>query len=272
MELFSRLGLQEHPNKCEITVRHQLEILGIVVNTSRALFPLGAAKRAKFRTQARRLLCHTAQHRRFARVTDLCRFAGLINSVSTAVVDACVRLPEILYSLTASVTCQARLSDAGIQDLQWWARLSIKRYLGRRVWPALDALVFTDASVGGWRATWNGMVLASSFSDAFHEGRHINELELLAALYGLNHSVQHASKRQVEMITDGEVTEHIVRKLTSRFPLTFGTARAPGTVRGAQRHSLSAPYPLSRKHLRGSPLPVLRLTRLVSATCLHAPL
>lgn len=53
MELIPGLGLQLHPHTCDFTGRRQLEILGIVVDTSRALFLLSEAKLSNIETQAR---------------------------------------------------------------------------------------------------------------------------------------------------------------------------------------------------------------------------
>lgn len=78
--------------------------------------------------------------------------------------------------------------------------------------------MYTDASMSGWGAAWNGQVPAAGFFDAAHEGAQINELELLAALYALKHFVRHARRRSVEIVTDSMVTMHVVRNLTSRSP------------------------------------------------------
>lgn len=63
-ELFGRLGLQLHHDKCNFAGRRQLEILGIVVDTERALFLLRPRKLAKVERQARRLLQYATSHKR----------------------------------------------------------------------------------------------------------------------------------------------------------------------------------------------------------------
>jgi hypothetical protein len=47
---------------------------------------------------------------------------------------------------------QPRISHAGIRDLQWWDSLSTNPHVGREVWPAPTAALFTDASMRGWGA------------------------------------------------------------------------------------------------------------------------
>lgn len=233
--LFRKLGLTLYPQKCDFREQTRLEILGIVVDTELAMFALSPEKLFKIETQARRLLSYARDHRRFARVRDIRRFSGLGNSVSQAVVDARLRLRELFNSMCATQPVKniektnsldslkdmkgsVRISHAAIRDLRWWAGLSKNKHVGRAVWPQVDAQLFTDASMSGWGAAWNGIVPASGFFTEQHEGSHINELELLAALYGLKNFVRYAKRRAVEIITDSMVTEHIVRNLTSRSP------------------------------------------------------
>lgn len=116
------------------------------------------------------------------------------------------------------VTGSRRLSHAAVRDLQWWARLSQNEHVGRVLWSDPDAIVFIDASMSGWGAAWNGLVPVSGFFGSSHEGAHINELELLAAIYALKHFVKFARTKSVEIVTDSRVTEFIVRNMTSRSP------------------------------------------------------
>ena len=85
------------------------------------------------------------------------------------------------HDLKFAKSCR-RLSHAAMRDLQWWARLSNNPHVGRVLWKQVGAVVFTDASMSGWGAAWNGKLPASGFFDAQHEGARINKLELLAAI------------------------------------------------------------------------------------------
>ena len=238
-DLFRKLGLLLHPRKCDFSGSKRVEILGIVVDTEKALFLLSAAKLSKIEVQARRLLRYAAQHRRQVRVTHIRGFAGLGNSVTPAVVDARLRLRELFDSCKLRhVTEQGvlhgrgstRLSHAAMRDLQWWARLSENCHIGRALWPTVDAVVFTAASMSGWGAAWNGQVPASGFFDAQHEGAHIKELELLAAHYALRSFVRHARRRSVELVIDSKVTEFIVRNMTPRSPRLLARLRELRTL------------------------------------------
>ena len=128
LELFRKLGLLLHLCKCNLSGSKRVEILGIVVDTEKALFLLSAAKLSKIEIQARRLLRYAAQHRRQVRVTDIRRFAGIGNSVTPAVVDAHWRLRELFDSCKPCHVTEkgllhgwgsTRLSQAAMRDLQW---------------------------------------------------------------------------------------------------------------------------------------------------------
>ena len=102
--LLERLGLLLHPRKCDFSGSTRLEILGIVLDTRKAMLLLSAAKLSKIELQARRLLRNASQHRRYVCVTDIRRFAGVGNSVSPAVVDAQLRRRE-LFDFTQVEPC-----------------------------------------------------------------------------------------------------------------------------------------------------------------------
>jgi ribonuclease HI len=286
--LFRRLGLWLHPTKCDFSGRRELEILGILVDTRRAMFLLSPTKLRKLETAARRLLAYASSHRRHVPARALRSFAGLGNSTNLAVVDARLRLRELFDALSQassvpmerstpakepskeltgerpgartksqsaigrerdgqprrepenfraaplggrshhflapgaahSAACpkQPRLSHAAMRDLQWWARLSDNPHVGREVWPAPTASIFTDASMRGWGAVWNGQVPACGFFDAAQEGSSINELELLAAIHGVREFAGFARGQQLLLVSDSQVTVHIVRNWTSRSP------------------------------------------------------
>jgi ribonuclease HI len=105
-----------------------------------------------------------------------------------------------------------------MRDLQWWARLGSNPHVGREVWPSPTVSLFTDASMRGWGAVWNGTVPACGFFDAAQEGSSINELELLAAIHGVREFANFARGKQLKLVSDSRVTVHIVRNWTSRSP------------------------------------------------------
>jgi ribonuclease HI len=139
---------------------------------------------------------------------------------------------------------QPRLSYTGMRDLKWWATLASNPHVGREVWPAPTATMFTDASMRGWGAVWNGKVPVSGLFTAANEGSSINELELLAAIHGLRSFPRFARARELTLVSDSLVTMHIVRNWTSRAPHLLSHLR---TLR-AVRESLGVT--LSTRHLQ----------------------
>jgi hypothetical protein len=105
-----------------------------------------------------------------------------------------------------------------MRGLKWWAGLGANPYVGRDVWPAPTASLFTDASISGWSAVWNGKMPACGFFSTASEGSSINELELLAAIHGVREFARFARGRQLQLVSDSRVTVHNVRNWTSRSP------------------------------------------------------
>jgi hypothetical protein len=67
-----------------------------------------------------------------------------------------------------------RLGHACMRDLRWSATLARNPHVGREVRPGPTATMFTDASMRGWGAVWNGKVPESGLFDAANEGSSIN--------------------------------------------------------------------------------------------------
>lgn len=142
-----------------------------------------------------------------------------------------------------SLRADVKLTHAGMRDLQWWARIGSNPHVGRAIWPQPTACVFTDASMSGWGAAWDGRVPASGFFGEEHEGAHINELELSAALLALETFLPFARKRHVQLVTDSLVTMHIVRNYTSRSPRLLAKLRRLRAL--CEAHGIT----LSTRHL-----------------------
>ena len=255
--LFEKLGLTLKPEKCVFEGRTRLEILGILVDTVSAQFLLPPKKVVKLQNSARFLLSYAARHRRHLRRRDVQRFAGLANATSPAVVDCRLRLRELFDAMAPPSAMSSpsslapaapllrmpnvaparrrergrapraaiKISHAAVRDLQWWARIGTNPHVGRAIWPQPTACVFTDASMSGWGAAWDGSVPASGFFGEDQEGAHINELELSAALLALENFLPFARERHVQLVTDSLVTVHVVRNFTSRSPRLLAKLR-----------------------------------------------
>lgn len=80
---------------------------------------------------------------------------------------------------------------------------------------ARNRSVLNRCKHGGLGAVCNGAVPASVFFNAFQEGSSINEFELLASIHGLRVFLPFARKQQLVLIIYSQVTQNIVRNLTS---------------------------------------------------------
>ena len=83
-----------------------------------------------------------------------------------------------------SLNKNIKLSNQACSDLSWW-KVNLSIINGKAFWltePDIDK--FSDASLSGWGASCDQVTLRGPWSPVEKE-RHINELELIAALYAL---------------------------------------------------------------------------------------
>ena len=75
-------------------------------------------------------------------------------------------------------------SDSAREDLTWW-RDNLAAGNGKKFWfSEPDVEIFSDASLSGWGASCNQVTSRGPWSQ-LESAKHINELDLLAALYAL---------------------------------------------------------------------------------------
>jgi hypothetical protein len=93
------------------------------------------------------------------------------------------------------------LSPEAKSDLEWWvANLSLQ--IGKRFFPKLpDLEIYTDASLTGWGAVCNGVTTNGSWTLS-DSRRHINELELIGALFAIQAFVGRSSGIAVRLVLD----------------------------------------------------------------------
>lgn len=78
-----------------------------------------------------------------------------------------------------NLVVKTTLSEEARADLNWWVR-HLDQSFGKSFLTADPDLLFSDASMTGWGATDNYCSTGGKWSNQ-DTGRHINEIELLAA-------------------------------------------------------------------------------------------
>jgi len=112
-----------------------------------------------------------------------------------------------------------RLGHQALSDLKWWADLSKHALLGRALWPPEeDAVLYTDASMTGWGAAWNGVVPARGFHSPARRCLHINIHEMAAVRLAILSFVEHLRPEGtvVRLMMDSLVSVHVINNGTSK--------------------------------------------------------
>jgi hypothetical protein len=98
--LFARLGLDLYQTKCDFSSAQSLKILWIIEETCRAQLLLSRRSSERRRWPRGGSCCTQKRHRRHVPAKALRSFARLGNSTGLAVVDARLRLRELLDAIS----------------------------------------------------------------------------------------------------------------------------------------------------------------------------
>lgn len=96
-----------------------------------------------------------------------------------------------------------------------------------------------------WGTVLNGTVPAIGFFEEAEEKAHIKELEVTAALFGLQNFLKFANYKQVQVISGSKVTGHELTNLTSKSTQILGKLRRLRTSWQENSLTISAQHLLS---------------------------
>ena len=185
LDLLEALGLVVNYKKSHLTPTHELVFLGFKVDANRRELILPSEKVQGIVAEARSLI---NKGKSLAR--HLAKLIGKLSAAISAVHPAPLHyrsLQQLKHQALAAQGYDGEISVSreALQDLQWWVdhlhewnRRSLEE-------PQASLIIETDASKTGWGAFCQGTATGGCWSQA--ESRcHINCLELIAALYGVN--------------------------------------------------------------------------------------
>jgi hypothetical protein len=103
------------------------------------------------------------------------------------------------------------LSVGARQDLSWW-KDNLAMVNGKAISASIpDLIIYSDASLSGWGAALNGASASGPWTSE-DKSRHINELELLAALWALKSFTAGASNIAIQLMLDNRTAVAYVYK------------------------------------------------------------
>ena len=190
-----------------------IEYLGLMVNSENLSLSLLSKKVEEIKklcTEA--LRAHSVALRDIARI--LGNFAWAIQAIPFA--QAHLRAIQHLYIEHANrrnedLRSQIVLDEASRQDLEWW-KDNLEMGSGKSIAVGNpDLTIYSDASLTGWGAALNGALARGPWKEEDRH-RHINELELLAALFALQSFTARASNVTIQLMLDNRTAVAYVNK------------------------------------------------------------
>jgi hypothetical protein len=212
-ELLEKCGFVINIEKSIGTPHQVIEFLGLIVDSRNLSLSLRAEKVDEIIRLCRNLFSKgSAPLREIAKVLGL--FAWAIKAVPFAqshyrdlqrlYIEGCVRFENNLNSLV--------LLDSGSKiNLSWWVA-NLTKCNGKPMLAVDPELtIYSDASNSGWGGVLNGVSTRGPWTEA-DRLRHINELELLAALYSLKAFTSQLEGISIRLMMDNSTAVCYVNK------------------------------------------------------------
>ena len=225
IDLLESLGFLVNYQKSVLDPTQELTFLGFILNSARKEVKLPQSKVLQIQTEARRLL---AQEKVSARA--LASFIGKLSSAILAIYPAPLHyrsLQQLKHRAlrVANFDSLMTVSPPAQQDLRWWIE-HIGNWNGRAIHQSAPELeIETDASNTGWGAYCNGILTGGCWS--VEEKRlHINALELIAAMFGVQAFCKDTRVTSVLLKTDNTTVVAYVNKMGgTRSPILVQLAK-----------------------------------------------
>jgi len=183
----------------------RLEFLGLIIDSQRGILEVPQAKVNNLKSLIREVLPKKEETAR-----NLARVAGTLISVARAFSPARLYTRTVYREFKGYQTrswdwdTKVTLSQKTKEELTWILN-NLDKFNGSAIWrPAIVLQLATDASPTGWGFQFKDISGGSQWS-AEEQTLHINELELLGMLRGLQTVQAELRNSSVELVTDSTV-------------------------------------------------------------------
>nr|ACB38666.1 reverse transcriptase [Daphnia pulex] len=203
VDLLLQLGFLINWEKTVADPAQKLEYLGLMLDSCRLSFALPSAKALAVKSMCESALAvDSISLREIASIMG--NFTWAIPAIPFA--QAHFRSMQSYYISRArragyDLKTKCVLSAAARLDLQWWIS-SLKVDRDKLFFPDVtDLEIYTDASLSGWGACCNGVRTRGSWTAADTK-KHINELELVGALFAVQAFAAKSSSISIRIYLD----------------------------------------------------------------------
>lgn len=212
--LLQHLGFTINMKKSVVEPVHQIQFLGVEVDSLNLKLSLPPEKMEKIISQCQAML-ESSQ----VSIRDLTKLLGLLSSSAVAVLPAPLQYRAIQsqqikeLSRHKNFDSKISLSEEAKEELDWWCQ-NLQLANGRSlVSPPPQLVISSDASKRGWGAYCKGERTGGQWS-ASEQGLHINVLELKAAkLAILAFHKLHSQALSIHIQMDNIVTLTYLKKM-----------------------------------------------------------
>ena len=196
------LGFIINKDKSVMEPGHQIEFLGLTVNSNTMSLSVPQDKIAKVQKERRHTL-----NRGVASAQELSHLIGLLSSLIWAVLPAPLHYRALqrlkCWALTSlgSWDLQVSLDSSSQRDLVFWVS-QLKEHNGRSLeFPIATMIISSDASRSGWGVYSSNSSVGGHWSPAERD-LHINALELKAAFLALESLASHQRECHILLLLD----------------------------------------------------------------------
>jgi hypothetical protein len=201
--LLQHLGFFIYWDKSVVVATQVLEYLVIVIDSTDPSFSLPSAKAAAVKT-----MCESALKDGSISLRSLASIQGNFSWAIPAIlfVQSHYRSLQRFFISKAeryafNLSVKVRLSPSARLDLDWWVA-NVERVKRKIFFPCdPDMEVYFDAFLTGWSAICDGVTMRGPWTHR-DKRKHINELELLGALYAVQAFATKASDIAIRIYLD----------------------------------------------------------------------
>lgn len=210
-KLFLSLGLEINYKKSQLVPSQRVKYLGFYLDSSQMSITLPEEKCINIISK-----CTAAIHNQTLIIHDLAVLIGNLISASPAIKYSQLYIRQLEFDKiealkmnSGSYKKRVTISKESVSDLKWWVH-ALDSPLQVFGLSQFDKVLFTDASSNGWGAKCNSLSSKGSWS-AYQRTLHINVLELLAVLYGLQSLIKINSSRILLRVDNTTAVSYINR-------------------------------------------------------------
>jgi len=201
-KLFTELGFYVHPNKSVFIPTQKLVFLGFIIDSVNMIVSPTPDKIEKTVRACNQLL-----RKKSPSILDLARVIGLIISLFPGAEYGPLhyRILEsdktmALKNSSGNFNASMKMSEASINELKWWI-VHAKHAKKCISYTTPTLLIQSDASKKGWGAVLNGNKIGGRWTPC-EACKHINVLELQAALFGLKSFADDYKQTHIQLQLD----------------------------------------------------------------------